>query len=188
MLQVSISKIPLEGLDVDEVVSGEVLAIDAEELNVAGDGRFKAHVEKADAGSLHVRGHLNVNTSGPCSRCLAETPLAIDQELDLFFLPESELMSENDDEEGAELQDRDLVVAFYHGDMLNLGATVREQVLLAQPMKRLCREDCKGVCPSCGADRNLTQCGCPIPAPSSSPFSSLALLQSVGRASEKNAR
>lgn len=188
MLKASISKIPAEGLEVDEVVNGELLAIDAEELKTADNGRFKAHVERADGGSLHVRGHLNLKTSGPCARCLADTPLVIDQELDLFFLPESEALSEYDDEEGAELQDRDLVVTFYKGDTLDLGGIVREQILLAQPMKRLCREGCKGVCPTCGADRNLTSCGCPKEPISTTPFSSLSLLGSVERASGKNAR
>jgi uncharacterized protein len=188
MLQVSISRIPAEGLEVDEIVNGEVIALDPEELSAAKDGSFKAHVELADGGSVHVRGHLRLETSGPCARCLAETPLAVDQELDLFFLPESEVLSEYDDEEGAELQDRDLVVAFYKGDVIDLGLVVREHVLLAQPMKRLCREACKGVCPTCGADRNLVQCGCPAPASSDSPFSSLALLKNPERASEKNAR
>lgn len=188
MLQVSISKIPNEGLEVDEVVNGEILGIDPEELATGKDGRFKGHVERADGGSLHVRGHLKLNTSGPCARCLADTPLVLDQELDLFFLPESPLLSEHDDEEGAELQDRDLVVTFYKGDVLDLPGVVREQVLLAQPMKRLCRENCKGVCPSCGADRNLISCSCPKEASSKTPFSTLALLGSTERASEKDAR
>ena len=188
MLQVSISQIPTEGLEVDEVVNGEVLGIDPEELSTGKDGRFKAHVERSDDGSLHVRGHLRLKTSGPCARCLADTPLELDQELDLFFLPESRTVAEHDDEEGAELQDRDLVVAFYRGDILDLGATVREQVLLAQPMKRLCREDCKGVCPTCGADRNLSACGCPKEAKSDTPFSSLALLGGAERAPSKNSR
>lgn len=188
MLQVIISKIPAEGLEVDEALNAEVLALDPGELAVAPDGRFKARVERADGGSLHVRGHLSLKTSGPCARCLAETPLVVDQELDLFFLPESEAHSEYDDEEGAELQDRDLVVTFYKGDMIDLGAVVREHVLLAQPMKRLCREDCKGVCPTCGADRNLVACGCPAAAKETSPFSSLSLPGRPERASAKNAR
>lgn len=188
MLQVSISKIPSEGLDIDEVVNGEILAIDPEELSTEKDGRFKAHVERSEDASLHVRGHLRLKTSGPCARCLADTPLDLDQELDLFFLPESKTVAEHDDEEGAELQDRDLVVTFYRGDALDLGGMVREQVLLAQPMKRLCREDCKGVCPTCGADRNLTNCGCPKEAISTTPFSSLSLLGSAERAPSKNAR
>ena len=188
MLRVSISKIPSEGLDIDEVVNGEVLAIDPEELSTAKDGRFKAHVERSDDLSLHVRGHLNLKTSGPCARCLADTALNLDQELDLFFLPESKARADHDDEEGAELQDRDLVVTFYKGDILDLGGVVREQILLAQPMKRLCREDCKGVCPTCGADRNLTNCGCPKEAISKTPFSSLSLLGTPERAPSKNAR
>ncbi len=188
MLQVAISKIPNEGLDVEEPVSAETLAIDPSELTIEPNGRFKAHVERADGGSLHVRGHLNLRTSGPCSRCLAETPLVMDQELDLFFLPESEVLSEYDDEEGAELQDRDLVVSFYKGDVLEIGAVVREQTLLAQPMKRLCQEGCLGVCPTCGANRNLTKCGCPKAVVSTSPFSQLSIPGSAERASEKNAR
>lgn len=188
MLQVPIAKIPPEGLEVDELVNAEVLGLDSEELSTAEDGRFKAHIEPADGGSLHARGHLKLETSGPCARCLAETPLVVDQELDLFFLPESEVRSDLDDEEGAELLDRDLVVSFYRGDVIDLAAVVREHVLLAQPMKRLCREDCKGVCPTCGSDRNLVQCGCPPVARNDSPFSSLSLLGSAERASEKNAR
>jgi uncharacterized protein len=188
MLQVTISKIPADGLDVDELVNGEVLGIDPEELSTEKEGRFKAHVEKGDGGSLHVRGHLKLRTSGACARCLTDTPLQMDQELDLFFLPESEALAEYDDEEGAELQDRDLVVTFYKGDVLDLGAMIREQTLLAQPMKRLCRPDCKGVCPTCGSDRNLTTCACPKEAPSASPFSSLSKLASLENAPSRNAR
>ena len=188
MLQVALSKIPAEGLDVDEPVNGEILSIDPAELTTSPDGRFRAHVEKGDAGSIHVRGHLNLETTGPCARCLSETRLPIDQELDLFFLPESETAADLDAEEGAELQDRDLVVAFYRGDVLDLGATVREQILLAQPMTRLCRPDCRGVCPQCGADRNVTACGCAEVAPKGSPFSSLAALAGREGASSKKSR
>jgi uncharacterized protein len=188
MLQVTISKIPAEGLDINEDVSGEILGIDPAEFSTGKDGRFQAHVEKSDGGSLHVRGHLKLKTSGPCARCLADTPVLVDQELDLFFLPESEALSEYDDEEGAELQDRDLVVTFYKGDTLDLAGMVREQVLLAQPMKRLCRPDCKGVCPTCGADRNLIACACPKETKNQTPFSSLALPGGAASAPSKNAR
>ncbi len=47
--------------------------------------------------------------------------------------------------------DRDMVVAYYKGDRLDLGEVVREQCFLSLPLKRLCREDCRGRCPTCGA-------------------------------------
>ena len=49
-----------------------------------------------------------------------------------------------------------MVVAYYDGDRLDLGEMVREQFFLAVPLRRLCREDCRGLCPTCGANRNLT--------------------------------
>ena len=57
--------------------------------------------------------------------------------------------------------DRDMVVAFYRGNQLDLGLTVREQLFLALPMKRLCRADCAGLCPTCGVNRNEVRCDCP---------------------------
>jgi uncharacterized protein len=58
-----------------------------------------------------------------------------------------------------------MVVAYHDGQHLDLGEMVREQLLLTTPMKRLCREDCKGRCPSCGADLNAGGCPCPAPEP-----------------------
>lgn len=184
MLQVAISKIPAEGLDVDEAVSGAGLGIDANELAIEPGGRFKGHVEKGDAGDLHVRGHLTLRTNAPCARCLANASVHLDQELDLFFLAESETTADSDDEEGVELKDRDLVVSFYRGDVLDIGAVIREQTLLAQPMKRLCKDDCRGVCPVCGTDRNLKACDCRPEASKESPFAALSRLGTGGRALE----
>ena len=53
-----------------------------------------------------------------------------------------------------------MVVGYYQGDRLDLGEVVREQVLLGLPLKPLCREDCQGLCPRCGKNRNAGPCGC----------------------------
>ena len=84
------------------------------------------------------------------------------QELDLFYLPRGGAPEEAQEEE-VELTDRDVVVGYYEGDRLDLGEVVREQILLALPLKPLCREDCRGLCPACGQNRNLVPCGCPPP-------------------------
>ena len=46
-----------------------------------------------------------------------------------------------------------------------LERVLREQILLALPMQRICSEDCKGICPVCGESRNVVACGCQVKAP-----------------------
>ena len=59
--------------------------------------------------------------------------------------------------------DRDVVVGYYDGERLDLGDVLREQLYLTLPLKRLCREDCRGLCPTCGKNLNTGACGCPPP-------------------------
>jgi uncharacterized protein len=99
----------------------------------------------------------------------------VDQDLDLFYLRRSSGEAGEEADE-VELADRDMVIAYYDGDVLDLGEMIREQFFLAVPLKRLCREDCAGICPTCGGNRNLTRCECPPPEAAASPFGSLRKL------------
>jgi uncharacterized protein len=54
-------------------------------------------------------------------------------------------------------------VGYYQGEGLLLEDVLREQVLLALPLKAICREDCKGFCPHCGRNLNQEQCNCTEP-------------------------
>jgi uncharacterized protein len=63
-------------------------------------------------------------------------------------------------EEQHELQPEDLNIAVFDGEGIELDDLVREELLLALPVNVLCREDCKGLCPVCGIDRNLSNCQC----------------------------
>jgi uncharacterized protein len=85
--------------------------------------------------------------------------VGLGQELDLFYLPRAAEQEEAQEEE-VELSDRDVVVGYYQDDRLDLGEVVREQILLALPLKPLCRPDCQGLCPRCGKNRNVSPCGC----------------------------
>ena len=51
-------------------------------------------------------------------------------------------------------------IGFYEGDGIELNDVLREYVLLTLPMQRVCRQDCKGICPACGQNRNLKDCAC----------------------------
>lgn len=186
MLKIQVSKIPAQGLEIDERVTAAEMGLDSgpearPDLSLPDAARLRARAERGEDGAIHIRGRLEAAVGQECARCLAPAPSRIDQEIDLFFLPESDTAPEQDDEQGVELADRDLVVAYYGNDFLDLSAIVREQILLAQPMKRLCREDCRGVCPTCGADRNQTTCSCAPDSAKDSPFRALAALKAAAR-------
>jgi uncharacterized protein len=95
-----------------------------------------------------------------CSRCLEAFELPVDREFDLRFLPLGATEPEPDEDDEAEVKDDDVAVTFYRDDQIDLNELLQEQFYLALPMKPLCSEGCKGICPQCGANRNVTPCDC----------------------------
>jgi len=59
-----------------------------------------------------------------------------------------------------ELTEAELAVSVFDGETIDVDEIVKEQVLLAVPTRMLCREDCKGICPECGTNRNTGDCTC----------------------------
>jgi len=172
MLLIHVSKIPPEGLSIDTPLSPGEVHLDGEDSFELKGGTLRCHVERGDDDTVHVRGRLQAEVALSCGRCLEPFTLAVDQELDLFYLPhESGQDREEEDEVG--LSDRDVVVAYYDGDRLDLGDVIREQLFLTVPLSRLCRQECRGLCPHCGTNRNQKDCACPTEEPSVSPFASL---------------
>jgi len=161
LLVIEVAGIPPEGLEVNEALTPGAVHVQGEETFVLLDGgRLVCRLDRGDDRSIHVRGRLSARVELQCGRCLEAYPLAMDQELDLFYLPHRP-DEEDEEEDEVELADRDMVVAYYQGERLDLGEMIREQLFLALPMKRLCREQCAGLCPTCGGNRNARPCSCP---------------------------
>ena len=91
-----------------------------------------------------------------CSRCLEPFRLPVNASFDLRFLPAKEM------EEGPEreVQDEDLDTSYYRDDAIELNELLREQFYLALPMKPLCGDECRGLCPQCGTNLNTGSCDC----------------------------
>jgi uncharacterized protein len=163
MLVIDVPRIPPEGLDVDRGLEPAEVHLEGSDDFVLGPGgRLRCHLELVDGTTVHVRGRLDGEVGVECGRCLEQYTLPVAQELDQFYLPRLANRPEEQEEE-VELGDHDVVVGYYEGEQLDLGEVVREQLFLALPLKRLCREDCRGRCPSCGRDRNQGSCDCPPP-------------------------
>lgn len=107
---------------------------------------------------IRVQGQLTVELDSACERCLEAASFPIDRRFDLFYSPE-----ENSPDVGeVALKAGEIELAFYEGDGVELKDVLREQVLLALPMQRLCRAECKGLCPVCGVNRNQEACSCVV--------------------------
>ena len=103
-----------------------------------------------------------------CDRCLADVDLDQTAEERCLILPVGQRPSEDDE---------DRVLLFEPDqDEVDISPVVRDALALSQPEYFLCRDDCKGLCPLCGEDRNQSDCGCRPPAPGS-PFGALAALR-----------
>lgn len=168
MLLIEIPRIPPEGLVLDETLDPAGVHLEDDDDLVLDHGRLRCQVEIVDGTTVHVRGDLAGQVSVECGRCLDRYPVELGQKMDLFYLPRLAERPE-DEEEEVELGDHDVVVGYYEAEKLDLGEMVREQLILALPMKRLCRQDCGGLCPTCGRKRNIDSCGCPAPEEPSDP-------------------
>jgi DUF177 domain-containing protein len=134
-------------------------ALDFQGTKVRQAEPFVVNAEAELAGKeIRVRGHVSGAVEAACDRCLEQTRLPVELDFDLPYRSMEEIARE----EEVEIGEGDLAVGFFSGDGLNLADVVREQVLLSVPMKILCRPDCQGLCPVCGVNRNVKECGCSL--------------------------
>jgi len=140
------------------------------EFRQVGDLTLNAVAELVGV-DIRVRGHLRTAIECSCDRCLGVVEIPVERDLDLLYRPVKEIARE----EEIEISEDELDVAFYPQKGIELADVISEQVILSVPMKVVCGADCKGLCPACGANRNLEPCNCSklTPETSSSPFSSL---------------
>jgi uncharacterized protein len=151
IMKIHVSRIPEEGL-----------RIDGEEMLETGNGepmlvRHVLAVEKIDEDVL-IRGQMETALRLLCGRCLAEFEKKIEIPVNLTFFPAQEETAS----ESRELSEEEVGSSVYGEDEIDLGVFMKELVELHKPMKPLCSEECKGICPECGANRNEKECGCAV--------------------------
>ena len=92
----------------------------------------------------------------PCARCLEPVEVPLSAEFDLIFRP----IGVDADGPERSISASETEIGYYQKDSLLLEDVLREQVLLSLPVRTLCKPDCKGLCPRCGANRNTQPCSC----------------------------
>jgi uncharacterized protein len=137
----------------------EVSPQELEGLDLLGVGpiEFRGTVTFADPDFV-LHGGLRYEQSVACNRCLKPVEVPAEAELDLVLVEKARPRSVGSEE--VALSESDLGVVEVLGDSFETRPLVLEQVALGVPMKPLCREDCRGLCPVCGIDRNEESCDC----------------------------
>ncbi len=113
-----------------------------------------------------------------CHRCLRPFPFPLNEKLDIYLVT-NERMSGGEEKV---LEPDELLYEFFDGEVIEVDRLVAEQIFLALPVKVLCGEDCKGICPGCGANLNEESCRCKADS-SESPFAKLKLIKTGPRKS-----
>lgn len=113
--------------------------------------------DKGTLDDIRIAGKLATDLEGLCARCLEPVQYPVKRDFDLLYRPAG---SDVDGDKEVELQDRDAAISYYEGDGVELQDLLREQMLLEVPIKTVCNEQCKGLCPHCGRNLNTGECEC----------------------------
>ena len=111
---------------------------------------------RLNSNQVFVNGHVDTRAQVECDRCLQPIEIAVNADFALEYITGPDYESSA----AVELTEEELSVAVFDGEAIDVDEIVKEQILLAVPTRMLCREDCKGICPECGVDRNTGDCTC----------------------------
>ena len=114
---------------------------------------FNIHKDKD---RFRLEGTVRTELELACSRCLEPFRLPVDAAFDLRYHPASEMSSV----EESGIEEEDLETSYYRDEQIDLNELMREQFYLALPMKPLCQDGCRGLCPQCGTNLNQGACDC----------------------------
>lgn len=164
------NRLRLEGTAEDLGISGDELALDG---GVVLEGEFY----RADR-QVEIQGHVRAPAVLSCDLCLEPIHRAIEAPFRLLCEKRGDRDRRSGEQSGAE----EVGLLYHDGRTLDLRDEVRQAILLEVPWHPLCRPDCRGLCPSCGSNRNEGECGCP-PRTGRGPWDKLRVMVEDGGAS-----
>jgi uncharacterized protein len=142
---------------VERSIPASTFTPDDPDYRVVAPVELSMTVTKVGADAFRVTGRVQTRLELDCSRCVEPFEMPVDSTFELRYVPQP-VVAEGDVEK--EVTEDDLTTAFYTEGTLDVIDLLREQFQLVLPMKPLCAEACRGLCPDCGANLNRTACGC----------------------------
>jgi uncharacterized protein len=166
MMFIEIHELERHPIDFKEEIAPEVLdwgedVRQVEPLRAAGRAQlvYEQHNKHKIVKDIRLNGDLAARFELACARCLEPVAQDISRKFDLLYRP----LGADAGREELSVTAAEAEVSYYHGEGLLLEDALREQVLLALPLKVICRDDCEGLCPHCGKNLNVQACACSEP-------------------------
>ena len=163
-MEILIEQITAEGIVFEFEKSVETFPVLAE-MAANGECKFAAPIRTAlralRIGDLvEIDGDIETSVRLPCSRCLQPFENHLKSHFALTCLHRATDGREETEPQEVELSSGDMGIVYFQGEKIHLKYTIQEQVVMAFPFRALCKKDCKGLCPKCGADLNEDLCDC----------------------------
>ncbi|HUL28967.1 MAG TPA: DUF177 domain-containing protein [Thermodesulfobacteriota bacterium] len=160
MFTLKLDEVPEEGLQLtwkEERASLLAYLKDLSRIDFDFEGPLQSEAQIKKAGRLvFISGKLQTVLRLQCGRCLKEFSYPFATTFELTLHPLKEAPSEEERELGSE----EMELIFFEGGEIRLSEIACEQIFLEMPYQPLCQEGCKGLCPICGKDLNLSSCEC----------------------------
>ncbi|MBF0572066.1 MAG: DUF177 domain-containing protein [Candidatus Omnitrophica bacterium] len=135
MIKISVRDIPSNGLDIDQSIPKEGIGLSSEEADIRSLLNVKARLEKIN-NVIIADTHIKAEFGYMCARCLQELHSTEERSYKFNF-------------------DIDP-----NTEYIDLGEEIRQEIIMANPARILCNNDCKGICPKCGVNLNTEKCKC----------------------------
>ncbi len=163
-MKINIADIPRDGLKLDFEERKETLnrVLERDGRGIRVTGPIGCHLlVKRKAAEISIAGYMETRVSFVCSLCLKRFERDVHWDIDYTLVPEQRFVEEKE----RELAPDELDVSFFTGDVIDTADILMEEFFLEMPIRFICREGCKGLCPRCGADLNQGECACPRERP-----------------------
>ena len=163
---IEIRELERHAVDFDEQIAPGVIDFGPEVRltgKLASKGRAQLvqehHGKHQLINDIRIAGNFSTRVELLCARCLEPIARDVANQFELLYRP----LGADAGKEALSVTTAEAEIGYYHGEGLLLEDVLREQVLLALPLRAICCDDCKGLCPHCGKNLNLEQCNCAEP-------------------------
>ena len=160
---IEIRELEVHAVDFSEQFAPGVMDLGAEvhqseDLRTSGRAQLvrEHHGKRRLINDIRIAGDFATKVEITCARCLEPVVQEVAKKFDLLYRPQGA----DAGKEELSVTAAEAEIGYYRGAGLLLEDVLREQLLLALPLKAICRENCRGLCPHCGQNLNLEQCSC----------------------------